>query len=324
MLLDVYSDETFVDNRYIGIGCLFVPHNKKYKLYKKLSNYRCLNTDSKKWVWNFDECNNFCKEERHKNNNCEIHHTELSKNSSYSRKEISKKWINLLMSNNKHDQKMIYFKILYIDLEKLDKNFFGEKDVQTNIYQRFFRTIVVGGLNYFFSNKVEIGHIYHDKADAKEQHDFFSWHLGNFIKNDLKRVKIMNKKISFLDSDHKKYLNHSEEIVVDSHFIQFIDLILGTVSQTLFNPSSDVEKIKLSTIIYPLVKELIKNPHDYDNALNYVQKQDISIFPKNQPSSVKDLDEKFRDSRGEFHRNILLKKPKILQKNQSLDKWLKK
>lgn len=324
MKFDVYSDETYVKDRYLGIGCLFVPHSKKYTLYEKLTAIRCLNEESLKWNWDFDECNMICKEKRHRNNNCEIHHTKLEKNTSYSRKEISKKWIKLLMNNNKNDEKMIYFNILYIDLDKLNTDLFGEKDVQTAIYQRFFRTTILSGSNHFFGNKIEIENIYHDNADAKEQHNYFSWHIGNFIKNNMKRMKIKNTNISFIDSDHKKYLKPFNDEIIDSHFIQFIDLILGTVSQTLFVPSKDVEKVELSSIIYPLVKRLIKNHKNTNSSCHHAYKQSISVFPKNKIELTKDLHDNTIEKKGEFHRNLAVKKPNFSDEKKSLDNWFNK
>lgn len=321
MKLDIYSDEIYIEDKYIGIGCLFVPQNKRVRLYKKLKNLRCLNTKSSKWIWNFGECDNTCKKERHINNNCEIHHQKISKSASYSRKEISKRWIKLLINNNRTNREMIYFKILYIDLDKLDKSFFGEENVRNNIYNRFYRTTIKGALSYFFENKIEIENIYHDKADDKEQHDYFPWHIAHSFHNEINRLKIMNKEIVFLDSDHKKYLNENDKIM-DSHFIQYIDLILGTVSQSLFKLSKDSEKIDLSTIIYPLVGRIIKSPYNYNSSYHYYKKQDISVFPKSEIKFSDDLYGKLSDYKGEFHTNIPIKKPK--NTNYSLDNWYKK
>lgn len=91
MEIEVYSDEIFIKD-YIGIGCLFVPLSKKDRLSKYLSNLRCLNSNSQIWNWNFDDCDNDkCKKEWHINNDCEIHHANLRKDASVSKKKISKK-----------------------------------------------------------------------------------------------------------------------------------------------------------------------------------------------------------------------------------------
>ncbi|MCC7562080.1 MAG: hypothetical protein KO253_04540 [Methanobrevibacter arboriphilus] len=322
MKVNVYSDEIYIKDNYIGIGCLIIPNNKRDRLYEKLSKLRCLNKKSDEWYWNYEDCPEDCEKERHLNNNCEIHHQKLGKKASYSRKEISKRWVKLLLDNNKQNQKMIYFKILYVDLKMLDMSFFGEGMVLNNIYNRFYRTNLIGACKYFFGSKIEIENIYHDEADDKEQHDYFSWHLSHKINNLKKRIKIECDEITFLDSDHKKYFNSKNDNVMHSQFIQLIDLILGTVSQTLFDLSNDIEKEKLKSLIYPLVERIIINPENPNSSYNYKNVQDISIFPKSEIKNEKDLYGELLKKDGNFHRNIKLKKP-IDFTQLSLDKWNK-
>lgn len=318
MKVNVYADETIINkDEYIGIGCLFIPYEKREKFHKKLIQIRCLNNDSRKWVWDYEKCENECKKERHDYNNCEIHHNELAKKASYSQKEISKKWIKFLIENNKHAKDKIYFKILYIDLKKLDRSVFGDKNNLTNIYNRFFRTNLLGASAYFFKKQIEIEQIYHDKGDDKEGHDYFSWHLGHSIQSEANRLQINNEKIVFLDSDHKKYLN-DEKLLMESQFIQLIDLILGTTTQTLFNTSTDPEKIKLSNIILPLVEKIINAPYDYESPFKHVQVMDIGVFPKNEINSTEDLYENITTS-GEFHKDIKITKPTLPKGNSLLD-----
>ena len=320
MKVNVYCDETYIEKKgYMGIGCLIIPNNKKDRLYNELSKIRCLNENSDNWEWNFNKCIELCDFERHKNNNCEIHHKKIVKKASSSKKEISKKWIKLLLRNNRHNQEMIYFKILYIDLNKLNSNVFGDTQQKTNIYNRFFRTTLSGAFKYFFNNEIEVENIYHDESDDKEQHDYFPWHLTHKIKNEISRVKMECDEIMFLDSDHKTYLKSDESMVIHSQFIQFIDLILGTVSQTLFKTSNDPEKQKLSEYIYPLVERLINAPKNKNSSYHYHRKQDISIFPENEIHTEYDLyDNKIRIG-GEFHRNIILEKPSDPQQQSLFD-----
>lgn len=63
MELEIFSDETYVYNdKYVGIGCLFVPTSYKLKLAKKLLSYRCLNEkNTHKWVPNQEYCKIFKK-----------------------------------------------------------------------------------------------------------------------------------------------------------------------------------------------------------------------------------------------------------------------
>lgn len=83
------------------------------------------------------------------------------------------------MDNNHKNRELIYFKILYLDLDLLDNDFFDNDEI--NAYNRFFRTVVKGSLNYFWKDSfISIKNIFHDYADNKKVHDFF---LGIYLIN---------------------------------------------------------------------------------------------------------------------------------------------
>ena len=65
---------------------------------------------------------------------------------SISLKRISTSWINFLVYHNKNclNDEKIYFNILYLDLEKLDKTFIGGDITGNNIYNRFYETAITG------------------------------------------------------------------------------------------------------------------------------------------------------------------------------------
>ncbi|WP_407374052.1 hypothetical protein [Methanobrevibacter sp.] len=202
MELEIFSDETYILNkRYIGIGCLFVPTSFKYKLANKLISYRCLNdADNSKWLIDHNSCEIFkkgkCTEKNHINNDCEIHYAKFRKGMSYSRKTISTKWIQMLVNNNKFcsEEEKIYFNILFLDLEKLDSKFFGEDKTNNNIYNRFYKTTIVGPLKYFFKkyNHITIKEIFHDISDDKNSHEYFKWHTPFIL--DGERILQLKKK----------------------------------------------------------------------------------------------------------------------------------
>lgn len=153
MDLEIFSDETIVNEKYIGFGCLFVPLDKKRDLSKELSNLRCLNEKSDKWHWKFDECPNRCQEHLHDFNNTEIHHKKLKDGSSNAFKRICENWLNFLIKNNKENRGLIYFNVLYIDLDKIDEKFFGPENTHINIYSRFYRSVIQRGINFFLKRK---------------------------------------------------------------------------------------------------------------------------------------------------------------------------
>lgn len=234
------------------------------------------------------------------------------------RKKFLKKWINLLLDNNKQDRELIYFKILYLDKNKLDEGFFGEDSIDDNIYNRFYRTILKGS-KFFFKNGITIKSIFHDISDNKENHPYFSWHTPHKLNIDEKEFKV-EEDIIFIDSNHRNYFDENK-LVYESQLIQFIDLILGVTSQILFNASKDDFRQEIAKSLYPLVKRLIETPYNYNSSFNYFQKQDISIFPKNKINHSEDLFGKKLKNDGEFHRDIKIREPTYINKKESLDNW---
>lgn len=51
MNFEIFADETHIKDKngkeFLGIGCLFVPTENKYRLVKRLCNLRCLNENQK-------------------------------------------------------------------------------------------------------------------------------------------------------------------------------------------------------------------------------------------------------------------------------------
>lgn len=330
MELEIFSDETYIlNNKYMGIGCLFVPVNYKYTLAQKLFNYRCLNEKSSKWNLSRDSCetfnNGYCKGIYHKNNDCEIHYADFRKNMSISLKRISTSWINFLVYHNKNclNDEKIYFNILYLDLEKLDKTFFGDDITGNNIYNRFYKTAITGPLKNFFKsyNHIVVKEIFHDISDDKKAHDYFSWHTPYKL-NKEKNITIKKEEISFIESDHKNY-EINDENYVNSTFIQFIDLILGCTNHALFRESKDKERMVLYSHYYPLLKRLWEQPNKKYSSFNYFKSQEVSIFPKDKITYYTDLFGVKHRKNGEFHRNIKLIPPEVGISTPSLENFIK-
>lgn len=327
MEIEIFADEIYVKDKYVGIGCLFVPVKYKDKFVNKLINLRCLSSFSDSWFWEDEECDEskkHCSKTWHNLNNCEIHFQKLRKDCSDSQKKISKRWMDLLINNNKNcknsnSDELIYFKILYFDLDKLDDSFFGETKGSNNKYNRFFRTVIMGGLNYFFmGHNISVKEIFHDKADDKEMHDFFPWYTPVLLNNETD-FNVQKEEITFIDSDHKNYEDiQSKE---NSQFIQFIDLILGCTTQALFKLSDDEVKKEVVVEYYPLLERLWKNPNNKNSSYNYFMNQEISIFPKDKIRVQNDLFKEPQYIEGQFHRNILLREPRLKNEQENLDKY---
>lgn len=322
MEFEIFADETHFKNNngndYLGIGCLFIPTNNKYRLVKKLTNLRCLNEESKVWKWESSNCKYDCK--YHDINNFEVHTKKIENSTSHSKMRIYKKWVRFVTNYNRHitdKDKLLYFNILYLDLKKLDFDVFGVRKDTTNIYSRFFRSVILSAKSFYFKNQdFIINEIFHDNADEKESHEYFYRNAIDYLIDS--RVDVKTDRIKFIDSNHK---NHDAiENKGNANLIQLIDLILGCCNQILFRTSNSENRNKVAGEFYPLFKEMWMNPYDYENHYNYVQSQQVQIFPKTNIKSQRDLDGNLNYS-GQFHRDLKITNPNDSIEKITLDNW---
>lgn len=284
---DVYGDELFSEDgsNWMYIGILFVPLNIKSELLNELLNKRCIQSNS--WKWNKDQCSSAC--DFHEDNNTEIHYSEIDKLNA--RFRIGYRWIHefLIEENNKNDKGLVYFNILGLDLSKMNLRLFGKESKDLAIYNRFFRATLKSGANYFFgvNNKKTVRQMYHDRG-KQESHDLFSWHVGYKINIEGdKNLQIDDEEIRFVDSDHRTYLEQDENLRDEAQFIQFIDLILGSIYCCLHNPSKNEKKREIGLAILPLLSRLLKNPDNKNSSHNYYKRQQVQFFPKYEDSETR-------------------------------------
>jgi len=323
MEVEIFTDETYFENwRYIGIICLFVPTKYKEKFINELINFRCPNRE---WFWNYETCsnNNKCSKHNHDMNNSEIHFKELNK-ASHNKKVICENWLDFLMNYNQNkdsnDDDLIYFKILYLDLEKIDKSQFGVKSDNNNIYNRFYRSMVIGARKFFFTGQhFVIKEFFHDQASDKENHDLFPWHTPTKLNNS-RDFNILNEEITFIDSNHKNYENIVDK--QNSQLIQFADLILGSVTESIFHKAKNKNKIYFSNYIFDLVKRLWNAPKNRNSHYNYYRKMDISIFPRDKIMVQEDLFHELKQVEGQFHRRLSIRERRDYENESGpLDKY---
>lgn len=321
MNIEVFTDEFVIKNKYMGIGTLFVPLKDKNILADTLSNFRCLNETNNVWNWNKNLCNNsFCKEKYHDQNNCEIHFLDIVKNTPNNKLQISKNWLQYIIDTNLNGNNKIFFNILILELQKLDKSFFGSKEnIESSIYAKFYKSNLIYGCKRFFIKnnikEVSIKNMYHDQSLAKETHEYLDTNVPKL--NYEKKIISKCDKVTFIDSNHK----NNDKYLLESQFIQFIDLILGSTRQILFENSKTKNKIEVSNILYPLVKRLIESPNNKNSSFNYFDSQHISFFPKNKISKHKDLlSNQLILDKGQFHYTFKVPKKNEIAKN-NLDQW---
>ena len=325
--VEIFVDEQYGED-YICIGSLIVPIQTKDRLIDSLLNERC--PKDREWTWNYVDCpySSVCKEEWHRLNGYHLHHRDFSKNISESKKSIARNWLNLIIDNNKYNRELIYFNIFYIDLTKLDSSLFGDKKNLQNIYNKFFRTSLKGSLKWFFQNHKTIclENVIHDQGSMGEHNYFTHFNLTKLEDETDGRIKVHDREIKYLKSDHHKHTN--ERDMRNAQLLQFIDLIIAATSQNIFNTSNDPFKKELAMIIRPLVERLLKKPHNQNSSYNYFRKQQITFFPKYPLSEAtitkKDIFGNIREQYRTdlFHTDVELKMPPYDSYSTTLDDYM--
>jgi hypothetical protein len=327
---DVYSDEIFnavdpFDNtNWMYLGALFVPSDYKTEVLKNLNDLRCIKNHN----WNIFEsdCPEGCK--FHKENNTEIHFKEIHR--SIARHMIAKNWIVFFNKEacQKH-RKLLYCNILGINLSNISYSEFGRGGkTELNIYNRFYRTLLIGGLNYFFKDysSIVVNSIFHDRG-SQEYHEFFPWHPIQMTELGIYKLSIHCEEIRFIDSDHR--ISETDE----SQFIQLIDLILGATFSTIHNSSSNPRKKEVCELFKPVLLKLLDRNKisngqmigDYYNS-NYYRTYQISFFPKNKMTPEEIIT--YLDLHGGVQKRDKLKMDNFYysrfigsQNQKTLDKW---
>lgn len=146
----------------------------------------------------------------------------------------------------------MYFNILYLDLKKLGFDIFGVEKDTTNIYNKFFRLLILSARFYYFKNQdFTIKEIFHDILTKKKAMIISTGSRLIFLNVD-ERINVFTNRIKFIDFDHK---NHDDvENKCYAHLIQLIDLILGCCNQILFRTSSSENRNKIAGDFYPFLR----------------------------------------------------------------------
>jgi len=281
--LELYCDEILrvaLEDDILGgepeywdyIGILVVPESKHGILFDQLQNARCLNPENNEW----GKCESRCK--WHDDNNTEVHYTELDDTRKY---KVARSWIDLLLENGRQDWGLIYFYILGLNRSKLDLERFGPRNQQSRdvtIYNRFFRTAIQKSTKSFFHryDQIVIENIYHDLASAQD-HDYFPWHAVWKLGWQDSKLCFGCREVTFISSDHRKSDGHP----VHSHFVQFIDLLLGCTFNMLHYASRDENKVEIAMQAKILLGDrLINRPGNKNSRYHYVGRQRIEFFPR--------------------------------------------
>lgn len=282
--IEIYADESknikYNNENITYIMVMAIPVEKKIEIYNKLNNSRCLANNNN----DFLNCKNNCKYHRH--NNAEIHYNCIGNDNVL--KKIAINWINVLLENNKKDDDFIHFAIMGIYENRLDLKKFGDYGVFSNIYNLFFRIAVKRLLaTYNGYDFIEVKNIFHDNTNEMEQHKFFKkYTISKILEEESlntnnNKFSFKSEFINFIDSDHKK-----STFIIESQFIQFVDLILGLTTNFIHNSATNSNKIELTEKIAPLISRILENPNNKNSHFHYFNKQVISFFPKENHDSI--------------------------------------
>lgn len=298
----VFCDESKAGD-WIYIGLLIVPEEHEQFLLNILLNQRCGRKDNKPKNWLGCENLNKCK--FHESNNKEFHYSNLSRNKDMY--FLGERWVSLLLTDSVYTR----FHVLGIDISKLNLDVFESKSGNTDsIYNRFFRSAVNYAVKSLLkgTDKIQITGIYHDNNPSVEGHKYFPWHVATKL-NEENNILCSFEHIVFLDS------NHSKSQSAYSNFIQYIDLILGCVKETLEaeSPSESNDKQKIVAKALPFVERVITEPYNRNSQYKYLGRCSISFFPK---EKIEKLEELYGD-KAKFVNNFYKTRPiKFAQKKQ--------
>lgn len=171
--IEIFADEIKdITNRsgetWLYLAVLIVPKGKKERLLERLlAQRKRIPCDS------------------------EIKSTDLDKST---KRMLAEKWVDIILTDK--DDRSSYFNILGLNLSRLHRRTFGN-DQFGNVYNRFFRSCILSGINTCFPNRsVTVLNVYHDSGDQSE-HAYFPWHCIYSIEEQSKRIRFANRQIQF-------------------------------------------------------------------------------------------------------------------------------
>jgi len=224
-----------------------------------------------------------------------LNHRSRRKNSR--KVKVAREWLEFVKNDN---LKIFHFYILGLYWDNLIKEFFD--GTEAGVYRRFISTAIRYGVKTFFfpeAHSVEIARIFHDRS-VMENDPIFNWRAIWDVEVGEENIFFSNRDILFIDSDHNKETRYTKE----SHFIQLIDLILGSCTQCLDGLSHRSAKIEVAETIYPLISRLVneKTCNNRNSRYCYVNRCLVKFFPSKR-LSVNELNDTERRATSQFFTN---------------------
>jgi len=301
--LNIFCDEIWDEkdkkgNSWICFATLFVPVESQQAFGKALLNCRC------KEFGDYARCQRECT--RRKNHDSVVTYKNLNAGQ---KADIAERWINFLYSNNENNSGYIYLKIFGINISYLDSTYFGScgREVYKNIYSRFFRSCIEGGIKFYFGKKakVVVNTVYHHKGNQQNYQNFDCANINELIKSN--RITFKNPTIIFLDENHRT----ERKFIFEKNFIQFTDLILGSVFNAMHLRSNNENKLRISGKLVPLLKKMMEGKYGFRQSISFWPKRRLNSKIKKEVQTKLNgfSEEKFSEDLFYSKKNILLKSP---------------
>jgi len=203
-----------------------------------------------------------------------IHFSKLtSKSTGSSKTRTALRWVELF---RKDLYKSMWFYFFGINLTNIDYEFFGSRDKDFKIYNRFFEIGLFSACRYFFdatTENVEILQIFSEKRDLPKD-DPFLIHAPYKINKRETNVVVKSKRIFQVASTVSKEKIRPEYV----HIINLADVLTGAFSQVIDYTANKQGCTEVADKIFPICRRLTENPYN-KNSL-YYKRYAISFFPK--------------------------------------------
>lgn len=204
---------------------------------------------------------------------------------------IAKRWLKLIENTN-FLGKTLKIKISGLNLNKLEKENFGNKSGrETLMYSYFMERHLKSICSYFFNkNSDHKVNFWHDRGKQEKN-----------VENRLKSLKKLEmEKVKFIDDNHRNFSKKSEEFTA-ANMIQLADILAGTAMNSFSNENKGEKRNKLLDIGVELIKEGLDTNYNRSD-----RKISVSFFP--------DKEWKGEDNLYEFHQDREIRRTKSDQR----------
>ena len=243
----------------------------------------------------------------------EIHFVDLRMTTTSN--DLATRWIDVF-STALYEK--IYFYFLGINYQNLEKRVWENKSTRDfKIYNRFFQIGLYGCLKWFFLNPkigyqvVTIDNIFSDAKPRSTNDRFHSQSIEEIEFTTSSKQEHINfncRTITEINSDHEKEPRYPKA----SHFIQFVDIVSGSLSQIFDFTSVHEGKCLCAKKLfsYDLPSEVLRYDDQHFRS-SYYKKFAVSFFPKRKLSKENILSEGYRENL--FYTYRKLECPKVPQ-----------